>query len=416
MPQKNQSSKPVAALAAFDCAQARVTLSGEWSLKNGFPAPDALLHEIASARPALATAAEPAPAEVVTIAFDCAALGRYDSSLPAYLHALNEGARRGGTRLAFAPGTLPDTIERMLSLATARQGAGTPEAAAGEALPGSSAVPGVRAATARHLAEGLFCRIGTAAARMVRPWGDALAFVGETMTALANLARGRARCRFPEFWFFVQACGVDAFPIIGLVSFLTGLILAYVGALQMRQVGAMIYVPGGVAISMMREMGVLMVAMVLCGRTATAYAAQLGSMKVSEEMAAYRSMGVPPVEYLVLPRILALVVTIPFLTLYANFFGIIGGLFVTTPMGVSLGQSYNMMALTMTLPNFTSGLIKSVAFAMLIGWIGCHRGMACGKSSEAVGDAATSAAVLGITLVIVADAIFAVLFNIIDFF
>jgi phospholipid/cholesterol/gamma-HCH transport system permease protein len=451
------AAAPVAAVVKQGDGRVTVNLSGDWLLKTGFPNPSDVLKKIrlaadagtgtaGSANTTAAAAVNTATAATnavntaaarrppFSVAFDCAALGHYDSCLPAFLFALQNHA---APELVFDAASLPAAVARLLALAQARPAA---DAAAeispighigpiGLISPIVPIVPpdptGARTAAApfppppnprRHASESLFFRVGAWGLLGVRSWNKALDSIGQTAVAFARLARGRARCRFRECWFFVQACGVDALPIVGLISFLTGLILAYVGALQMRQVGAMIYVPGGVALSMMREMGVLMASVVLCGRTATAYAAQLGSMQVSEEMSAYRSMGVNPVEYLVLPRMVALVAMLPFLTLYANLFGIAGGVLVSVSMGVTLEQCYNMTALTMTLPNFTSGLIKAFAFAFLIGWAGCFRGMVCGKSSQAVGDAATSAAVLGITLVIIADAVFAVLFNVIDFF
>lgn len=371
-------------------------LSGDWDIHAGFPSAEALLEKLPANPPA-------------RLVFDCAALGRYDSSLPAFLLALFQA----GEARDLAPDTasLPPRLARLLALAASRPKT-LPAAAARVAT-----TPAARAAARQRLAGApLLERLGAWGVASVRSWGKALDFTGQTARALGKLARGRARTRFRECWFFTQACGADALPIVALISFLTGLILAYVGCLQMRQVGATMYVPAMVSLTMMREMGALMAAVILCGRTATAYAAQLGSMQVSEEIAALRVLGVPPVEYLVLPRIIALVLTLPVLTLYANFCGIGGGLLVVSSMDITLEQSLDMMERTMSIPNFASGVIKSVFFAVLVAWAGCFRGMVCGKSAQAVGDAATSAAVLGITLVVIADAVFAVLFNAIDFF
>jgi phospholipid/cholesterol/gamma-HCH transport system permease protein len=407
-----------ASVSSRGANRAVVKLTGNWTLRTGFPRAEVLLAELfpdgeAAGIAGAADAAAQNNSDVgpFSVSFDCSALGRFDSCLPAFLLAM---LRKDIAReLVFDVATLPPGAAKILALASARavhtDGAAAPGGVRPEETGG--ALPARRVA-----GETLFFRIGSWGAETLRSWAKAFDFIGQTTIAFGKLFRGRARCRFRECWFFIQTCGVDALPIVGLVSFLTGLILAYVGVLQMRQVGAIVYVPSGVAISMMREMGVLMASVVLCGRTATAYAAQLGSMQVSEEMSAYRSMGVSPVEYLVLPRMIALVFMLPILTLYANFAGIVGGLVVTTSMGVTLEQSYNRMALVMTVPSFTSGLIKASVFAVLIGWSGCFRGMVCGKSSQAVGDAATSAAVLGITLVIIADALFSVLFNVIDFF
>jgi phospholipid/cholesterol/gamma-HCH transport system permease protein len=395
-----------------DTNRAVVKLTGNWTLRTGFPRPDELLEKLFPTNAANDNGDAQEDAVPFGVSFDCSSLGRFDSCLPAFLLAVERGG--AARKTVFDVGTLPSGVAKILALASSRPAhADTTAAASGAARPEET---GDSFPIRRVAGETLFFRLGSWGMTSVHSWGKALDFIGQTAIAFGKLLRGQARCRFRECWFFVQTSGVDAFPIVGLISFLTGLILAYVGVLQMRQVGAIVYVPGGVAISMMREMGVLMASIVLCGRTATAYAAQLGSMQVSEEMSAYRSMGVSPVEYLVLPRMIALVFMLPFLTLYANFAGIVGGLVVTTSMGITLEQSYNRMALIMTVPSFTSGLIKAALFAVLIGWAGCFRGMVCGKSSQAVGDAATSAAVLGITLVIIADALFSVFFNVIDFF
>ncbi|MDR1497385.1 MAG: ABC transporter permease [Puniceicoccales bacterium] len=382
---------------AENSGAAVVRISGDWSIHAGFPSAAALLEKLPNAAPN-------------SLVFDCAALGNYDSSLPSFLLSLLRHSETCG--IVPDTGTLPPRVSRLLALSAARPKS---VSAAVERIAATPAA--ARAAVRQRLVSAsVFERIGVWSISSVRSWDKALDFIGQTTRALFNLFRGRARTRFRECWFFIQASGADALPIVSLISFLTGLILAYVGYLQMQQVGATVYVAPMVSLAMMREMGVLMASVILCGRTATAYAAQLGSMQVSEEIAALRVLGVPPVEYLVLPRLIALVFTLPVLTLYADFCGILGGLLVGSSMGVTLDQSLNMMERVMTVPNVTSGVIKSVFFAVLIAWAGCFRGMVCGKSAQAVGNAATSAAVLGITLVIIADAVFAVLFNAINFF
>lgn len=153
----------------------------------------------------------------------------------------------------------------------------------------------------------------------------------------------------------------------------------------------------------------------MCGRTGSAFAAQIGSMQASDEISALRVLGISPVEYLVLPRIIALTLMMPMLTLYSNIVGLIGGFAVVATMGVSLDQFWNMTVITMTMPHLFSGLLKSVVFGWLVAWAGCYRGMRAGKSSLAVGEAATAASVLGITLIVIGDGMFAVIFNILGF-
>jgi phospholipid/cholesterol/gamma-HCH transport system permease protein len=363
-----------------------VRLSGDWSIQTGLPPTAPMLKALADAR---------SSADATPVSFECSALGKYDSSLVAFLLELHRQSAAQGIALDMS--ALPPRAGRLLALALARPAADGTDAVAAPAVP-------------------LFQHVGEWGRSSANSWLRTLDFIGQTMLALWNLVRGKARTRFSECWFFIQACGADALPIISLIAFLTGLILAYIGAVQMKQFGATQYVAGMVGLAMVREMGALMAGVILCGRTATAYAAQLGSMQVSEEIAAFRVLGISPVEYLVLPRMIAVFFMMPLLTLYANLCGILGGLVVMTSMDVTFGQYYNMLIRTINMPNFLSGLIKSFFFAILIAWAGCFRGMICGKSSQAVGDAATSAAVMGITLLVIADAIFAVLFDAINFF
>ena len=359
----------------------RITISGEWSIHSTPSDPAALLEEISPSHPQ-------------KLSFDCQNLVRYDSSLPVFLLKLHRLCT--GRGIDFDMASLPSGVARLLELALARP----------------------KSADAEHsaLVVTFFHRVGQWGRRSVKSWDNAFSFTGEVTIAFWNLFRGRARTRFAECWQLIQSCGADALPIVSLISFLTGLILAYVGAVQMQQFGATIYVASLVGLAMVREMGVLMASVILCGRTATAYAAQLGSMQASEEIAAFRVLGINPVEYLVLPRIIALFFMLPLLTLYANFCGMLGGMVVVTSMDISFEQYYNMTIRSINLPNFSSGLIKSFFFAILIAWAGCFRGIISGRSAQAVGDATTSAAVLSITLIVIADAIFAVLFNAIHFF
>jgi phospholipid/cholesterol/gamma-HCH transport system permease protein len=369
-----------------------VHLGGDWSIKAHFPT-------AASVMPSLAAA--------TVVRFDCTGLGRCDSSLPAFLLELYRLCSAQGRTLDSE--ALPDEVASLLALAVARPKRAEVPAATQLAPIATLGEPG-------HVEDRVAYRVGVCVVSCGKSWNKALDFIGQVVIALGKFVCGRARTRFGECWQLIRACGPDALPIISLVSFLTGIILAYLGMLQMRQIGATTFVPGFVSLTMMREMGVLMAGVILCGRTATAYAAQLGNMQVTEEVAAFRVLGISPVEYLVLPRIIALLCVMPLLTLYANFFGVIGGVVVISNMGVSVEQCYDLIVRTVTPHNLASGLFKSVVFALLIAWAGCFRGMVSGKSSQAVGNAATSAAVLGITLLVIADAVFAVIYNVTNFF
>ncbi|MDR2862624.1 MAG: ABC transporter permease [Puniceicoccales bacterium] len=383
----SSANEAVAEWVSTEARPCILRIAGVWNIRgtSGIPRVESLLRKIADGKDA-------------RIIFDCSGLARHDSSLAAFLLEFHHCCVARGAVVDFA--TLPPLIARLLALALVRSDGRSGSESEERARPEGS----------------FFQRMGGWGISSVNSWTKAFDFLGQTVIAVWNLVRGRARTRLSECWLFIQACGVDALPIVSLISFLTGLILAYIGAVQMKQFGATQYVAGMVGLAMVREMGALMAGVILCGRTATAYAAQLGSMQVSEEISAFRVLGIPPMEYLVLPRIIALVCMMPLLTLYADLCGIFGGLVVVTSMDVTLEQYYTMTLRAINMTNFLSGLIKSVFFAMLIGWAGCFRGMVCGKSSQAVGDAATSAAVLGITLLVIADAVFAVLFDAINFF
>lgn len=244
--------------------------------------------------------------------------------------------------------------------------------------------------------------------------GDAvlgfLAFLGDLMIAFAAWIIGKGSTRFSEVLRFCQQCGPSALPIITLQSALVGMILAYLGVVQLRQFGAEIYVPDLVAVGMVREMGALMTAVVMSGRTGAAYAAELGTMQVNEEIDALITMGIKPMEFLVLPRTIALVLMIPLLTMYSNILGILGGGLVATSMDISWLLYLNQLEGAFDFTDLFSGLFKSLIFGVLIAIAGCRSGMACGRSSEAVGKATTEAVVHAIIYLVVADAALNILY------
>jgi len=239
--------------------------------------------------------------------------------------------------------------------------------------------------------------------------------IGQTSAGLFRTLIGRSKVNWADFTLQLQTSGVDALPIVALLGFLTGLIMAYVGLIQLRQVGATVYVANLVALAMTREMGALMTGVIACGRTSTSFASQLGSMNVSQESDALRALGINPVEYLAVPRILAVTLMVPLLSLFATFVGIFGGMVVACAGDLSIDQYLNQAIKAITFKSFLVGFIKSFFFAFIAAWAGCYRGYVAQRSALGVGDAATSAAVLGITLIIIADAIFAVIFNLYNF-
>jgi phospholipid/cholesterol/gamma-HCH transport system permease protein len=208
----------------------------------------------------------------------------------------------------------------------------------------------------------------------------------------------------------MEECGARALPIVSLISLIVGLILAFVGAIQLRLFGAQIYVADLVGLAMSREMGAMMTGIIMAGRTGAAFAAQLGTMQVNEEIDAFKTMGISPMEFLVLPRMLALAAMMPLLCIYANLMGMFGGGIVAVGMlDITPAQYYNQTLLAVHLVDFGVGVVKSLIFGVLVAMSGCLRGIQCGRSADAVGDATTSAVVTAIVAIIVSDAIMTVL-------
>jgi phospholipid/cholesterol/gamma-HCH transport system permease protein len=231
--------------------------------------------------------------------------------------------------------------------------------------------------------------------------------------ALGALVRGRARFRVGDLLVVIQDCGPRALGIVSLISFLIGLILGFVGAVQLEQFGASIYVANLVAVAMTREIGCIMTAIVMAGRTGAAFAAQLGTMTTNQEIDALSTMGISPMEFLVLPRMLALILMMPLLTIYADLLGILGGAVVGLGMlGLGTTEYYEQTRSAVSLTDFFIGVSKSTVFGILVALVGCLRGMQSGRSAAAVGLAATSAVVTSIVLIIVIDGLFAVILNV----
>lgn len=241
-----------------------------------------------------------------------------------------------------------------------------------------------------------------------------LEFIGEVAMACVSLAKGRAVFQRSTLWSLIQQTGIDAVPIVSLISLLVGLILAFVGAIQLRQFGAQIYVSTIVGIAMVRVMGAIMTGIIMAGRTGAAFAAELGTMQVNEEIDALRTFGFSPAEFLVLPRVLALVLMMPLLCIYADLMGILGGFIVGVAMlGINPLQYLHSTWDSVPLANLWIGLVHSTVFGVLIALAGCYRGMRCGRSALAVGQATTSAVVTSILSIIIATAIITVVCEII---
>ncbi len=353
-----------------------VALRGAWRLSNGVPPVERVLQAL-----------DPGARR---LAFRVERLEDWDSSLVTFVHGLAvEASARG---LEADTTGLPEGVRRLVDLARA-----------------------VPPQPARHAAEddSLLARVGRPALGAWSTAGDAVTFFGETVLALAAFGRGRARFRRVDLLHAFEATGVAALGIVALINFLIGAVLAFVGAVQLVQFGATIYVADLVAIGVARELGALMTGIVMSGRTGASFAAVLGTMTVNEEVDALRTMGLKPVEFLVLPRVLATALMMPALVAYADLMGLLGGAFVAVAV-LDLGtleylrQTQHALALRHVL----IGLGKSVVFGGIVALSGCYYGIRCGRSAAAVGEAATRAVVMGILLVVVADAAFTVLFHV----
>ena len=237
-------------------------------------------------------------------------------------------------------------------------------------------------------------------------------FLGDLIQSAFSLIKGTGRFRFVDLMTYIQDCGPASLPIVSLISFLVGLILAFVGALQLSLFGAQMYLADLVGLGMTREMGALMVGIIMAGRTGAAYAAQIGTMNVNSEIDALKTMGFNPMEFLVMPRMLALILVMPLLCLYADFMGMLGGAAVAIGLfDISSTEYWARTELAVQLKDVLVGLFKASIFGILIAYAGCIRGMQCGRSASAVGDAATSAVVTGIIFIVISDSLITIIFN-----
>ncbi len=238
-------------------------------------------------------------------------------------------------------------------------------------------------------------------------------FTGEIVLGVIDAVANPRRIRWREAWLYMQRSGYEALPIVALISFLMGLITAFQAAVQLRQFGADIYVANLVGLSITRELGPLMTAIIAAGRSGAAFAAEIGTMKVNEEVDALTAMGLDRTSFLVTPKVLALLIMLPCLTLFADLVGILGGLVVAMfSLNIPAVVYFRQMKAYMGMWDIGQGLVKSVVFALLIAAVGCMRGFEARESAESVGQNTTAAIVAGIFAIVCADAIFTVIFNV----
>ena len=355
----------------------RVVLSGDWLLGAPLPGPDAVLDRFRQT---------PGPAK---IDFDISGLGDWDTGLITTLVAIRRGADANG--VAVDDSSLPEGARKLIGLAFAvkeREGARrTVDRKSFLAQVGENVIGSGQRAT------------------------DLLTFLGELVLSFRRFLGGKATYLRSDVVQHIQEAGVEAFPIVSLISFLIGMIFAFVGVMQLTMFGAGIFTANLVAVAMIREMAPIMTAIIMAGRTGASYAAQIGTMKVNEEIDALTTLGVNPIDFLVTPRVIALITMMPLLTMYSSLMGILGGTVVGMAMlDVTLVQYVEQTVSSVGLNSLLGGLFKCIVYGSLVALAGCQQGMACGNSAMAVGQCTTGAVVMGIVLIVVSASILTVIF------
>lgn len=257
---------------------------------------------------------------------------------------------------------------------------------------------------------GFMEQVGEISLIVLRDFANLMTFLGELLVTLFHALRSPASIRWSDFLFYVKRAGLDGLPIVALLSFLLGMIIAFMSSLQLKQFGANLYVASLVGFGMVRELGPIMTAIIIAGRSGSAFAAEIGTMMVNEEVDALVTMGFNPTRFLALPKVLAAMAVVPLLTLYSDLFGILGGMVVGV-LGFDLTvYTYVQQTIkSISIFDIVSSMVKAVVFAVLIAGIGCQRGFCVRGGAEAVGKYTTSAVVAGLFLIIVADSLFAII-------
>jgi len=354
-----------------------VSLTGDWLLGGALPGPDPVLDRLRKT---------PKPSALF---FDSQMLGDWDTGLVKTLIAIWQSAGANGVEVDDSG--LPTGARRLVALAfevEEREGAR-------------------RVFKRKKFLE----QVGESATAAAESGLELLTFTGEVVLSCGRFLRGKATFQRSDVIQYIQEAGAEALPIVGLISFLIGMIFAFVGVMQLSLFGAGIFTADLVALAMVREMSAIMTAIIMAGRTGAAYAAQIGTMKVNEEVDALTTLGMNPIDYLVTPRVFALIVMMPLLTMYGSLMGIIGGTFVGLGMlDVSLQQYVSQTINAVSLNSLFGGLFKSVVYGILVALAGCQQGMACGNSALAVGQCTTKAVVMGIVLVVISASMLTVIY------
>ena len=358
-----------------------ISLSGDWKVGNALPSADDIRKQI-----------EAGPG-VQRVTFDGRGITSWDSGLLTFLIKVIDTCTK--LNIPLEKEGLPQGAQRLLALA--------------------SAVPERKGARREEKRATFIEHLGDSAIAFWRTILEMLAFIGEASVAFMRLLAGKAQFRRSDLFLTIQECGAQALPIVSLISILVGLILAFIGAIQLQIFGAQIYVASLVGIGMVRALAAVMTGIIMAGRTGASFAAQLGTMQVNEEIDALKTLGISPMEFLVLPRMLALFLMMPLLSLYANLMGILGGLIIGVFMlDLNFMEYYNKTQESVRLNDLWVGLFSAAVFGVLVALAGCMRGMQCGRSASAVGEATTSAVVTSIVSIVVAMAVITVVCNILN--
>lgn len=360
-----------------DNATLTVRMSGKWLLRNELPAAATVIEQLEG------------NTVVREVAFDARGIEAWDSGLLVFLSGVLETA--GIRDLTIDTANLPEGVRGLLNLA--------------------AAVPETDH-TGRHLhREGMFEHVGRLTLRYTGGFLQGLEFIGDVIMSFFRLLRGKAQFRLADLFLIIEQTGPNALPVVSLISFLVGLILAYMGAAQLERVGAEIYIADLVAIGMVREIAALMTGIIMAGRTGAAYAAEIGTMNVNEELDAFRILGISVIDFLVLPRVLALVLMIPLLTLYSALVGILAGMIVSVLVfDISVYEYFQQTLRALELQQFGVGLFKGTVYGIVIALSGCLRGLQCGNSALAVGRATTSAVVTSIIYIVITASALTIVF------
>jgi len=348
-----------------------VKLKGDWLIVSGIPKVNEVIAQVNQ------------PKDIQQLIFDTSGMNEWDSGLVAFLfHLIRECEHR---KIQVNLAGLPSGVQQLLILAS-QTAEITPVDKADE--------------------ESFYTRV---ADKFLGIWDSLLSllnFLGQITVASGRLIMGRAYFRWDEFMALLQRCGADALFLVSLISVLVGIILAFIGATQLKLFGAQIYIANVVGIGMVRAMGAMMAAILMAGRTGASFAAELGLMRTNEEIDALQTLGVSPVELLVVPRVLALVIMMPLLTLYADLMGILGGFIIgISLLGLNPVEYWQHTQSSVTLTNLWVGLIHSFVFGIIIAVAGCFHGMQCRRSASAVGEATTRAVVSAVISIVIATAV-----------